>query len=50
MISSNYPVIEVVHSTGKFPVKQVVRLVDRRKHLQLLGYCAALLIDCSYQK
>ena len=50
MISSNYPVIEVLHSTGKFPMNQVVRLIDGRKHFQLLGYGAALLINRSYQK
>ena len=50
MISSNYPVIEVLHFTGKFLVNQAVRLIDRRKHFQLLGYGAALLIDCSHQK
>ena len=50
MIPSNYPVIEVPHSTGKFRVKQVVRLIDRREHFQLLGYRAALLIDRPHQK
>lgn len=50
MISSNYPVIEVLHCTGKFLVKQAIRLIDRRKHFQLLGYGAALLVDRSYQK
>ena len=50
MISSNYPFIKVMHSTGKFLLKQAVRLIDRREHPKLLGYGAALLIDCSYQK
>jgi hypothetical protein len=50
MISSNYPVIEVPHFTGKFRVKQAVRLIDRRKHFQLLRDGAALLIDRPHQE
>jgi exonuclease III len=36
----------------KFPEAaiQAVRLIDGREHFELLGYCAALLIDCSNQK
>jgi hypothetical protein len=50
VISSNYPIIEVLHSTGKFLAKQGVRLIDGRKHSKMLGYRTALLIDCTHQE
>ena len=49
-ISSNCRIIEVTHCTGKFLVKQGLRLIDGGKHLQMFRYCAALLIDCAHQE
>ena len=50
VISSNCPIIEVMHCTGKFLVKQGLGLIYGCKHLQMFRYCTALLIDCAHQE